>query len=220
MIVYLEEGWNDSGSHDSKYSGPEMQTLVLKVANLPGITNLGALPAGIKAFSQSCISGDTPVWITKGLHQRWDKIRADGVVTKAADPHIQFKFNYAWSSGSRWVTGHFFLSETFAFTENYHDGDWDRYGWDLVGLGITWSGMHQRFPGHFRAVRQQHSRSAIGQARPQAAQQRRLDRGTAVRLTPARRKIRPCRKRGPIGWACRFPYGRPTACRNPAFPRS
>jgi hypothetical protein len=148
VIIKMEDGWNDIGSHDSRYTEEEVKTLVGQVRNLPGVStrrNRQGMGRSILAFVTACVEGDTTVWVTKGIHERWQKINAANVTTKEADPHIQVKYQ----SGSGWGTVHIRRSEKPERVVSEDGKDFIDCSWTTVGMSSKWHGNMENWPAYF-----------------------------------------------------------------------
>lgn len=148
MEVRMETGWNNVGSHDSRYTEEEVKTLVGQVRSLPGVStrrNRQGMGRSIQAFIAACVEGNTIVWVTKGIHERWDKINASGTTTKEADPHIQVKYQ----SGAGWGTVHIRLSEKPERVVSENGKDFVDCSWTTVGMSSKWYGMRENWPACF-----------------------------------------------------------------------
>lgn len=144
----METGWNDVGSHDSRYTEEEVKTLVGQIRNLPGVgttANRQGMGRSIKAFVNACVDGNTTIWVTKGIHERWNKINASGTVTKDADPHIQVKYR----SGEGWGTAHIRLSEKPERVVTLDGKDFIDCSWTTVGISSKWYKLNENWPAVF-----------------------------------------------------------------------
>lgn len=139
MNIEMMEGWNASGSHDSSYDEVQVKALIAQACDLPGVSNAkdhAKMPERIQLFVKNCLVGDTTIWVMKGIHQRWDRIKADGEVTKNADPHIQVKFGHRFGSApTTWIAIHVRLSEEQQRVRTLRSGtEVIDCAWKTVGL--------------------------------------------------------------------------------------
>ncbi len=123
IIKAVEGGYRD---HDSKYTEAEVIELVRQAGSLKGIRGEGT-PDYIKAFVKDCVDGDETVFITKGIHQRWNE---------KPQPHITFYFQS--SSSEIRLSGHVFLSQEVASQIiGGHGSSSSTYRWHTVGISIS-----------------------------------------------------------------------------------
>lgn len=123
MNIIPLKGWDGPGNHDSGRQPRDLGALIAQLKNLPGIAtqNYTGVPSMIKLFSEKCLYGERPIYVVKGIHQRWGK---------KPQPHIRIRFQYTVGpSGTLTsIDMHVQLSEEPSAWSN---GD---YGWKTVGL--------------------------------------------------------------------------------------
>jgi hypothetical protein len=121
-----DEKWDAPGNHDSRRQPGDIVELIRQVRYLPGIDtqNYTGVPSIIKLFAEKCLYGERPIYVVKGIHQRWGK---------KADPHIRVRFQYTVGPGGKLtsIDMHVHLSEELSA---WSEGN---YCWKTVAISYV-----------------------------------------------------------------------------------
>lgn len=152
MEILERPGWSDAGNHDSKYDVDMVKALIAQAADIAPLAQAHLMPERLGIFVRHCLFGDKPVWIVKGIHQRWKSINAAGQVNKEADPHIQVEFEHRFpgAKAAAWVRIHVCLSEEPQAVRQLHRRKQViDCSWKTVGITAKRGELREKFPAVF-----------------------------------------------------------------------
>jgi hypothetical protein len=123
MKIIPLDGWDAPGNHDSFRTPRDLGSLISQVKLLPGIAtqDYTGIPSMIKLFAEKCLYGERPIYVVKGLHQRWGN---------NPQPHLRVRFYYSVGPNltQTSIDMHIQLSEE---ASTWSEGD---YCWTTVGI--------------------------------------------------------------------------------------
>jgi hypothetical protein len=123
MKIIPLDTWNAPGNHDGFRQPRDVVNLIEQVKSLPGIAtkDYKGVPTMIRLFAEKCLYGDRPIYVVKGIHQRWGK-----------NPQPHFRIRFHFTSGPdgnvESVDMHVQLSEQLSTWSK------DNYSWKTVGI--------------------------------------------------------------------------------------
>lgn len=130
MKIFLLDGWKDPGNHDSAREPRDLANLIAQVKTLPGIDkkDYTGVPSMIKLFAEKCLYGDRPIYVVKGLHQRWGN---------NPQPHIRIRFGYTVGPSAKLTS----IDMHVQLSEELSSWSEDNYCWKTVGITYIAGGV-------------------------------------------------------------------------------
>ena len=139
MKIQPLDGWDAPGNHDSFRAPRDVAALIRQLARLPGLAtqDYTGVPSMIKLFSEKCIHGDRPIFVVKGIHQRWGK---------NPQPHIRIRFYYTVGPSGKLTP----IDMHVQLSEELSHWDPENYSWKTVALSyVEGENSVQSWPAQF-----------------------------------------------------------------------